>query len=59
MEEKLKALEGITFEEWLKLRTTVDYIFSEIQGKSTFKVEETTNDEFLERVRKIATSSLE
>ena len=42
MEEKLKALEGITFEEWLKLRTTVDYIFSEIQGKSSFKVDEDT-----------------
>lgn len=42
LEEKLKALEGITFDEWLKLRTTVDCIFLETQSKSTFNVNEDT-----------------
>lgn len=42
MKEKLKALEGMTFEEWLKLRTTVDCMFLETQNKSIFKVDEDT-----------------
>ena len=45
MEERLKALEGITATEWLRLKIVVDNRFLDIQKNSTFTINEDTVNE--------------
>lgn len=40
MEEKLKALEGITYKEWQVIKLVVDNKFAEIKNKNTLNVDE-------------------
>lgn len=40
MEEKLKALEGITFCEWQTIKIAIDDKFIEENKKNTFKCDE-------------------
>lgn len=42
MEERLKALEGMTEKEWEKMKTIVDTTFYEIRQKNTFNITEGT-----------------
>ena len=42
MEEKIKALEGITYKEWQILKNVIDNRFSEIKNQNTFTVSENT-----------------
>lgn len=45
MEERIKALEGITYREWKKIKLVVDNRFSEIKDESIFDATENTFDE--------------
>ena len=42
MEEKLKALEGMTYSEWQKLKMIIDNRFAEIKNESIFNATEDT-----------------
>lgn len=41
----LQQLEGITYEEWKKIKFIIDNRFYEIQNQSTFSVNESTLNE--------------
>ncbi len=45
IEERLKALEGISFSEWQKLKLIVDNRFSDITYKSILDIDKDTFDE--------------
>ena len=42
MEEKIKALDGITYREWQKIKLVVDNRFAEIKNQNIFTVTEHT-----------------
>ncbi len=42
MEERLKALNGITFTEWKRLKIIVDNRFEEIKQESVFNTDKNT-----------------
>lgn len=50
VEEKLKALEGITFREWQKVKSVVDNAFAEIKDQNTL----TVNKNVLEHLKVIS-----
>ena len=58
MEERIKALEGISYSEWQKLKMIIDNRFAEIKGESIFNVTEDTFKELNEinRLEKILTA---
>lgn len=45
LQEVLKTLEGITFEEWKKIKCVIDNRFSEIMYESTLDITKSTLDE--------------
>ncbi len=45
MEEKLKALEGITYREWQKIKLIIENKFEEIKYQSTLDVDKSTLEE--------------
>ena len=58
MEERIKALEGISYSEWQKLKLIIDNRFAEIKGESIFNATEDTFKELNEinRLEKILTA---
>ena len=44
MEEKIKALEGMTYDEWQKIKLVVDNKFSALQRENTFKADKSVFD---------------
>lgn len=44
MEEKIKALEGITYSEWQKIKIVIDNKFSAMQRENTFNVDKSVFD---------------
>lgn len=40
IEERLKALEGITYKEWYSIKLVIDNRFSEIKNENTLSVDE-------------------
>lgn len=58
MEEKLKALEGMTYSEWQKLKMIIDNRFAEIKNESIFNATEDTFKELnaINRLEKILTA---
>lgn len=46
MEERLKALEGITYKDWNQLKLIVDTKFEKEREKSTFTATEDTFEHF-------------
>ena len=42
MEEKIKALDGITYREWQKIKLVVDNRFAEIKNQNIFTATENT-----------------
>lgn len=56
MEERIKALEGITYSEWQRLKMLIDNRFAEIKYESIFNATEDTFKELNEinRLEKIA-----
>lgn len=45
MEERIKALEGINYVEWQKLKVTIDNYFYERQKKNTLILNQNVLDE--------------
>ncbi len=45
MEDKLKALNGITYRDWQHLKIVIDNKFSEIQSKSTLEIDKNALEE--------------
>lgn len=42
MEERIKALEGITYREWQRVKSVIDERFSEIKDENIFNATEDT-----------------
>lgn len=51
MEKYAKALEGISYTEWIKLEQVIDRIFAEKRRKMSDKIHLSSEDNTLEAIR--------